>query len=63
LYFKGLEALWSAPILMLTITIQHSFIEPHTTTKEIPSETARVNLDLGDNRWLDLIRLASNKLF
>ena len=57
--FRGLKALWSAPILMLAITIQHNFIEQHTTLGEAPCEEADVNLPLGDNRWLDLIRLSS----
>ena len=29
------------------------------TTDEVPSERAGVNLELGDNRWLDLIRKSS----
>ena len=58
--FRGLKALWSAPILMNAIVIQYNFIENHSTTDEVPSERAGVNLDLGDNRWLDLIRLSNN---
>ena len=57
--FRGLKALWSAPILMTAIVIQHNFIENHSTTDEVPSERAGVNLELGENRWLDLIRLSS----
>ncbi len=57
--FRGLKALWSAPILLNAIVIQHNFIEPHTTNNEIPCETAGVKLPLGENRWLDLIRLSS----
>jgi transposase-like protein len=57
--FRGLKALWSAPILLNAIVIQHNFIETHTTINEIPCETAGVNLRLGENRWLDLIRLSS----
>jgi len=56
--FRGLKALWSAPILMTAIVIQHNFIENHSTTDEVPSERAGVNLELGDNKWLDLIRLS-----
>ncbi len=59
--FRGLKALWSAPILMTAIVIQHNFIENHSTTDEVPSERAGVNLELGENRWLGLIRLSSNK--
>ncbi len=57
--FRGLKALWSAPILMAAIVIQHNFIENHSTTDEVPSERAGVNLELGENRWLDLIRLSA----
>jgi len=59
--FRGLKALWSAPILMNAIVIQHNFIEAHTTINEIPCEKAGVSLGFGENRWLDLIRLSSKK--
>jgi len=45
--------IWSAPILMTAIVIQHNFIENHSTTDEVPSERAGVNLDLSEDRWLD----------
>jgi len=61
--FRGLKALWSAPILMNAIVIQHNFIEAHTTIDEIPCEKAGVRLPLGENRWLDLIRLSSKTLY
>ncbi len=57
--FRGLKALWSAPILMAGIVLQHNFIEAHTTTGRIPSELAGLNLETGVNRWLGLIKLAS----
>lgn len=56
--FRGFKALWSAPILMTALVIQHNFIEVHSGTKEIPFERAGVNLELGDNRWLGLIKLS-----
>ena len=59
--FRGLKALWSAPILMNAIVIQHNFIENHCTTNEVPCEMAGVNLKLGENRWLDLIKLSAKK--
>lgn len=37
----------------------NDFIENHSTTDEVPSERAGINLKLGENRWLDLIRLSS----
>ena len=54
--FRGFKALWSAPILMTSLVIQHNFIEVHSGTNEIPFERAGVNLELGENRWLGLIR-------
>lgn len=56
--FRGLKALWSAPIIMLGLTIQHNFIEPHTSTKTYPCDLAGQKLNLGENRWLGLIRKA-----
>lgn len=56
--FRGLKALWSAPIIMAGLTIQHNFIEEHTTTGENPCAMAGQDLDLGDNRWLGLIKMA-----
>ena len=57
--FRGIKALWSAPILMNARVIQHNFIEAHTTLDDVPCERAGVNLKLGENRWLDLIRLTT----
>ncbi|MEK6825823.1 MAG: hypothetical protein AABY00_03485 [Nanoarchaeota archaeon] len=59
--FRGLKALWSAPILMLAITIKHNFVEEHTTLGDVPCEEAGVDLPLGDNRWLDLIKLSATQ--
>ena len=58
--FRGLKALWSAPIMMTGLVIQHNFIENHTTTRKVPCSLAGQDLDLGENRWLDLIKLSSN---
>jgi transposase-like protein len=57
--FRGLKALWSAPILLAGIVLQHNFIEAHTTTNKVPCELAKLKLDTGINRWLGLIKLAS----
>ena len=57
--FRGLKALWSAPILMAGIVLQHNFIEEHTTLRDYPCERTGIKLDLGQNRWLGLIKLAS----
>lgn len=57
--FRGLKALWSAPILMQGIILQHNFIEAHTTTGKIPAELAGLKLEAGVNRWLGLIKIAA----
>lgn len=59
--FRGLKALWSAPILLQGIILQHNFIEAHTTTGQVPSELAGLKLDVGVNRWLGLIQLSTQK--
>lgn len=59
--FRGLKALWSAPILMQGIILQHNYIEAHTTTGKIPAELAGLKLEAGVNRWLGLIRMSSGK--
>jgi len=56
---RGLKAVWSAPILLAGIVLQHNFIENHTTTGMLPSELAGLDLDCGVNRWLGLIKLSS----
>lgn len=57
--FRGLKALWSAPILLQGLVIQHNFIEKHSTTNKIPCELAGQHLTEKENRWLELIKLAS----
>ena len=59
--FRGLKQLWSAPMLMNGIVIQHNLIEKHTTTGDIPSSRAGLRLGVKENRWLELIRLATRK--
>lgn len=56
--FRGLKALWSAPILLQGLVLQHNFIESHTTTRKIPCELAGQHLTTKENRWLELIRLS-----
>lgn len=57
--FRGLKALWSAPILLSGVVLQHNVIEAHTTTGKIPAELAGLGFEAGTNRWLGLIKLAS----
>jgi len=59
--FRGLKALWSASIIMVGLTIQHNFVEAHTTTQKVPCELAGQKLELGGNRWFGLINLASKR--
>ncbi|MBI2522985.1 IS1/IS6 family transposase [Candidatus Woesearchaeota archaeon] len=58
--FRGIKALWSAPILMQGIILQHNYIEAHTTTGKIPAELAGIKLDVEKNRWLGLILLSQS---
>lgn len=60
--FRGLKALWSAPILLAGIVLQHNFIESHTTTGKVPCELSQIDLLCGKNRWLDLIYLSSKNI-
>ena len=57
--FRGLKALWSAPILLQGIILQHNFIENHTTTGQLSCELVGLKLDCGVNRWLGMIKLSS----
>jgi len=57
--FRGLKALWSAPILMQGIIIQHNFVEAHTTTGKIPAELAGIKTGKETNKWQELISLCS----
>lgn len=60
--FRGLKATWSAPILLTGLILQHNFIEEHTTTRNHPNENAKITLDIGNNRWLGLIKESSNNI-
>lgn len=60
--FRGLKALWSAPILMAGIIIQHNYIEEHTTTRTIPCHKAGISIGSSHNRWLDMIRTTCMKI-
>lgn len=57
--FRGLKALWSAPILMQGIVIQHNYIEAHTTTGRIPAELTKLDCGKEKNKWLRLIHLTN----
>lgn len=46
-------------MLLTGLIIQHNFIEQHTTTERILAEQAGIKLNIGENRWLGLIKEAS----
>lgn len=57
--FRGFKALWSAPILLTGIVLQHNYIENHMTTGKLPCELAGLDLETGFNRWLGLIKMSA----
>ena len=56
--FRGFKALWSAPIIMSGIVLQHNFIETHTTIQKPPCERAGFEFKLGADRWMGMIRMS-----
>ncbi|MBU4352190.1 MAG: DDE-type integrase/transposase/recombinase [Nanoarchaeota archaeon] len=57
--FRGLKALWSAPIILAGLVLQHNFIEEHLTTRKVPCSLAMGDICKSDNRWLELIKISS----
>ena len=58
----GFKALWSAPILLHGFVIYYNFVRPHMGLKgRTPAELAGVGQNLSENKWLDLIKIASLK--
>lgn len=57
--FKGLKALWYAPIILRGLIIQPNFIEEPATTQKQHCINAGQDLDLGENRGPGLIKIAS----
>jgi len=57
LYHERIE---SADSIMKGYSIYYNFIRKHQGINCRPYELAIPNLELGNNRWLDLISLASN---
>jgi len=43
------------------LVIKHDFIELHSTKDKIPCQLAGQDLNLGENRWLGLIKLANQR--
>lgn len=54
--FRGLKALWSAPLLLNGLIIHYNFVEEHTTTKLIPAILAKISNVENNNLWLTIIR-------
>ena len=53
------------PIALLNgigIVLQHNFIEEHTSLRDYPCDRAGLNLNMGQNRWLDLIKLSAQQI-
>jgi len=45
--------------IMKGFKINYNFVRKHLTLNEkIPAEVAILNLDLGKNKWLDLIKMS-----
>lgn len=45
--------------LSLTFHAMYDFMEPHTATKKVLCELVGQKLELGENRWLGLIKMVS----
>lgn len=56
---RTLKAVWSAPLLLAGIVIQHNFIEAHTTTGQVPATLSKIGLSTMQNRWLGLIKAST----
>lgn len=55
----GFKATWSAKIILKGWVIYYNFIRPHFSLKnKTPAEFAGIRLNLGENNWLDLIKLS-----
>lgn len=42
--------------------INHNFIKPHMAlNNQTPAQVAGINLSLGENKWLDLIKISAHE--
>ena len=58
---RGLKAEESAQVTMDTLRNYYNFIKPHQSLKgQTPAEKANIDLNLGKNKWLSLIKKASS---
>jgi len=57
---RGMEGIGSGELLMKGFTNYYNFVRPHMGIGNLtPSEKARIMLNLGENRWMSLIRQAN----
>ena len=57
---RGLKEEQTAQIMMNTMRNYYNFIRPHQSLNgKTPSEMANIDLDLGRNKWLNLIKKAN----
>ena len=60
---RGLGNDESAQIFSDLLKINHNFVKPHEGLDgKTPAEKAGINLELGDNKYLDLIKLSGTKV-
>jgi len=58
---RGFKKTESANVLMTGYRIWYDYIREHQGLKRTPSEVAEIDLRLGTNKWIDLIRKTSCK--
>ena len=60
---RGLGNNGSAPELLEGFKIYYNFIRPHMGLNgKTPTEAANLSLQLGENKWLSLIRTSANEI-
>jgi len=57
---RGFKKEYSATLTLELFCIWYNFIRVHQGIKMTPAEKAEISLNLGKNKWLDLILLSSN---
>ena len=57
---RGMDHAESAQKTIDAFRIHYNFIREHSSIKKTPAEQAGINLDLGQNKIENLIKMASN---
>jgi len=57
---RGFKKVESANVLMTGYRIWYCYVREHQGLKRTPSEAAEIDLRLGTNKWIDLIRKTAN---